>query len=96
MLPEPCAEVALPIDGHHTQESWPLPLPGQSEKLGKQTNLASTQAHIQGSELSHPNHELLEKVKGLVLQIQSCRISTIQGNNRISEKKSGEDPGLTA
>jgi hypothetical protein len=51
-----------------------LPLPGQSERLGKQTNSASTQAQIQGSEVYHPNYELLKQVKGLVLQIQSCRI----------------------
>ena len=52
------------------------------------TNSATTQALIQGFVLAHPNiypiYELLACVKGLVLQIQSCRISMTQGNNRIS------------
>ena len=38
----------------------------------------------------HPNiypiYELLECMKGLVLQIQNYRISMTQGNNRIFEK----------
>lgn len=33
-------------------------------------------------------------MKGLVLQKQSCRISLIQGNSRISERHTGEDPVL--
>jgi hypothetical protein len=32
----------------------------------------------------HPIYDLLEWVKGRVLQIQSCRIFRAQGNNRIS------------
>jgi hypothetical protein len=52
-----------------------------------QTNSATTQAQIQGFELTHPNicmtYELLEHMKWLVLQIQSCRISNAQGDNRI-------------
>ncbi|EDM11927.1 rCG63642 [Rattus norvegicus] len=37
----------------------------------------------------------LEHVKGLVLQIQSfSRISMTQGNNRISERRTSEDPVL--
>lgn len=43
------------------------------------TNSATTQAQIQGFELTHPNiylrHELLECMKEPVLQIQSCRIT---------------------
>ena len=43
----------------------------------------------QGFELAHPNNyhidELLECMKGLQdLQIQNCRVSMTQGNNRIS------------
>ena len=33
-----------------------------------------------------PIYELLEHVKGPVLQIQSCRVSMIQGDNRISKE----------
>ena len=39
-------------------------------------------------------YELLEHMKGLVLQSQSDRISVVQGNNRVSEKSPGEDPVL--
>jgi hypothetical protein len=49
--------------------------------------------------LVHPNispiHELLELMKGLILQNQSCRISMMQDNSRISKKSAGEDPVLT-
>jgi hypothetical protein len=41
-----------------------------------------------------PHHELLEHMKGPVLQIQSCRIPMTQGNNRISQKSPCEDPVL--
>jgi hypothetical protein len=55
-------------------------------------NSATTQAHIQGFELADPNiyliYELLERVKWLVLKIQSCRISMTQGNNKVT--KGGE------
>lgn len=57
---------------------------------------ATTQTQIQGFEVAHPNIyptcELLELVKGPVLQNQSCGVSLTQGNSRISEKSSGEDP----
>jgi hypothetical protein len=33
----------------------------------------------------YPINELPESMKGLVLQIQSCRISKAQGNSRISK-----------
>jgi hypothetical protein len=42
----------------------------------------------------YPIYELLECVKGQALQIQSCRISMTQSNNRMSEKSPSEDPVL--
>jgi hypothetical protein len=42
----------------------------------------------------HCIYELLEQVKRLVLQIESCRISMTQGNNRISERSPIEGPRL--
>ena len=46
----------------------------------------------------HPNiypiHELLEHLKGLVLQIPSYRISMTQDNNRLSVRSPSEDPVL--
>ena len=67
-------------------------------RAGRLTNSATTQAQIQGFELAHPNiypiYELLECMKGPVLQIQSCRISMTQGNNRISKRSPSEDPVL--
>lgn len=52
-------------------------------RAGWLTNSATTQAQIQGLELTHPNiylrHELLECVKEPILQIQSCRITMTQG-----------------
>jgi hypothetical protein len=59
-------------------------------RAGGQTNSAITQAQVYDFELSHPNifpiYDLLEYVKGLGLQIQSCRFSMTKGNNSISEK----------
>lgn len=53
------------------------------------SNPASTQAQTQGYVLAypqiHPVYNLLEDVKGLGLQIQSCRISMTKGNNRTSK-----------
>jgi hypothetical protein len=53
---------------------------------------------MQGFELVHPNisliYELLELMKGPMLQIQSCKISMTQDNNRIINRSSGEDPVL--
>lgn len=55
-------------------------------RASKLTNSATTQVQIQGFELTHPNscsiYELLECVKGLALQIQSCQISITQDNNK--------------
>jgi hypothetical protein len=46
--------------------------------------------------LAHPNIylicKLLEYMKGSVLLFQSSRISTTQGNNRISGRNLDEDP----
>ena len=39
-------------------------------------------------------YELLEHMKGPVLQIQSFRISMAQGNNRISVRSPSENPIL--
>ena len=59
-------------------------------RAGRVTNSAPTQARIQGFELAHlkiyPIYELLEHVKGLILQIQSCGVFVTLGNNRTSEK----------
>ena len=64
------------------------------------TNSATTQVQIQGFELAHPNiyptYELLELVKGPVLQIQSCRISMAHGNDRLSKMSPSEVPELIA
>jgi hypothetical protein len=60
------------------QESWQADQPSY------------TQAQIQGSELAHPNtypiDDVLERVTALVLKIQSCWISMIQGNNRTAKR----------
>lgn len=54
-------------------------------------NLATSQVQIECFEWAYPNInpicDLLEFVKGLVLQIQSYRISINQGNNRITGSK---------
>ena len=50
------------------------------------TNPTTAQAQNQGCELAHPIYDLLEHVKGPVLQIQSSRVSMTQGTNRISTK----------
>jgi hypothetical protein len=59
---------------------------------------ATTQAQIQDLVLAHPHiypiSELLEQVKGPLLQNQSYRICMTQVNNRISKKSPGEDPIL--
>ena len=55
-------------------------------------------AQIQGLDLAHPKiHiicELLEPVKGSILQIQSCRISMTQDNDKITGRSPGEAPTL--
>jgi hypothetical protein len=43
---------------------------------------------------TYPIYDLLELVKGPVLQTVICRISTTQSNNKISERSPGEDPVL--
>lgn len=76
--------------------TFPTSPPGSSGELAlvwvqencRLTNSATTQSLFQGSELAHPNnypfYELLESMKGPVLQIQGCRISMTQGNSRLS------------
>lgn len=63
-------------------------------------HLATTQVQIQDFDLAHPNiyriYELLECMKGLILQIQSCRFSMTPGNNSISDRSPSEDPVLIA
>jgi hypothetical protein len=67
---------------------------GAPESAGRLNNLATTQAHIQGFKLTHTNIysvcELLELVKGPVLQNQSCRIFMTWCNGRITEMSLGE------
>ena len=69
-------------------------------RAGKVTHFTAIQAQFQGIELANPNiypiDELLKHMKGPVLPIKSFRISTTQGNNRISERSLGEDPELIA
>ena len=53
-----------------------------SKGCAELANSATTQAQIQGFELTHPNIylicELLEPMKGPILQIKGCRISMTQ------------------
>jgi hypothetical protein len=67
-----------------TGEQLAPPLAWQSGRAGRLNNSAITQAQIQGFELAHlniyPIYELLEHMKGLVLQIQSFMVSRTQGN----------------
>lgn len=78
-------ELILPLSSCSTrvQESWWADQPSYH------------QGQIQGFELAHPIidliYDLLELVKGPVLQIRSCRIFVTQGNNRISERRPCED-----
>jgi hypothetical protein len=59
------------------------------------TNSASIQTHIQGCVLAFPNiftfYELLEYIKGPLLQIQNCRIPMTEDNHRISDRNPDED-----
>ena len=61
-------------------------------RAGRLTSSVMSKAQLQGSEWLPYN--LLELMKGLVREIQSCRISRTQGNNRISERSLHEDPVL--
>ena len=92
------SELALSPCQLQNSRKWALPLASAVLESCKLTNLATTQAPIQGFELAYPNiyfvYELLEHTKGPVLQILSCRISMTQGNSRISERSPSEDPVL--
>jgi hypothetical protein len=61
------------------------------------TTSATTQAQIQGSELTHPQTFIICKwlgfMKGPVLLIQSCRLSMTQGKDKITRRRN-EDPKL--
>ena len=91
-----------PCLGHRVQLAlvWGLlvsqPEECESGRTGQLTSSDTSQAQIQGFELAHPNiyptSELLECMKGLVLQIQNYRISMTQGNCRISEWSPCEVP----
>lgn len=65
-------------------------------RAGRLTISATTQA--QGFEVAHTNihpiYELLEQLKGPILEIQSQWISITQGNSRIATRSPGEDPVL--
>jgi hypothetical protein len=94
-----------PADGGIGWPSWKTfwrACPGGGNKGGLACWLissAATQAQIQGFELAHPKIyiicDLLGFMKGLVLQIQSCKISMTHGNTRITRSSSSEDPILT-
>ena len=62
------------------------------------TSSDTKQAQIHSFELADPKiypiYKLPEHMKGTVLKIQSCRISMIQDNNRISKRSPSEDPVL--
>lgn len=62
-------------------------------------NLATTQAHTQGSELAHPNfypiYDLPVCMKELVMQNHSSRLSMTLGNSRTSKRSFGKGPVLT-
>jgi len=74
-------------DGELVSVAW-------RQKAGRLTNSATIQDQIQDHELAHPNIypicELLEHMRGPVLQSQSCRVSMTQGN----KENAGENPGL--
>lgn len=61
------------------------------------TSPATAQAQTYGCELAHLDIpticDRLEHMKRLVLQTQSLRISTTQGNNSVSKRSTSEDPG---
>lgn len=65
----------MPMNWPQGQESW---------RASRLTSSDTYQAQIQGSELTYPNiypiDELMECMKGLVLQIQNYKLSMPQGN----------------
>ena len=103
----------MSLTGFNTQENRPCTSLGRAGpgcggvswlqrhdggSFGRVIILDTSQAQIQGFELTHPNidpiDELLECMKGLFLQIQNYRISRTQGNNSISERSPSEDSVL--
>ena len=75
-----------------------LSLVVQIKETGHNDQHSYHPAHIQGSELSHPNIYIICKGLGIkqgpVLLFQSCRISMTQSNNRITGRSPGEHPVL--
>lgn len=88
-----CMRVALMV---WVLENWPCSLPTGGWPWWKPalTNSATTQAHIRGFELSHPNmftiYNFMMPVKGLVLWDHNIRISITQVNSSLSENKFNE------
>jgi hypothetical protein len=87
-----------------TGEAAPAPCQGKVRDLvavarAQESWQADQLSYHQGTDPGHPNIypicELLECVKGVVLQIQSCRISMTQANKGISERSPCEDPVWT-
>lgn len=73
-------ELIQPLAGCLKQERCPHQTWAKWE-AGQLTNTATTQAQIRA--LSRPTTISMEHMKGHVLYIQSCRISTAQDNNRL-------------
>ena len=84
---------ALDRDGQESSPLWFGCL-----RAGGLASSDTFQVQIQGFELAHPKvysiDELLECLKGPILQTPNYRISMIQGNSRISERSSSEVPVL--
>ena len=59
--------------------------------LGVWVQLADQLSYHTGPDYSLAYPTSILSIKCLVLQKQSCRISRIQGNNRIAERSHGED-----
>ena len=62
-------------------ESWP-----RWYGCGKDILDDMSEGELSGCPNIYPMYELLEHMKGLVLQIQSYRLSMTQSNNRVSER----------
>lgn len=70
----------------------------ENRRACRQTSSDTCQAQIDVFELALPNiyniNELLEGIKGLVLQIQNYRIPMTQDSKRVSQRSPGEVPLL--
>lgn len=65
-----------PAESVNTGEPAPM---AWAQENGWADQLSFHPGPDQDSELAHPSYELLECVKGLVLQMQTCRTSMTQG-----------------